>query len=153
MVTTSGDLGYMTLDKYTKNTTKSVEILNNILGVNKETAKTILLYNYHLNEEQTEDVLRYTHPNNPRPFVILTSTDSLLGRGQSVFNFGEWNFSEDKGGNYIYSVGNFIIKKDILNSTNGVLLNRVTDDITWSLSTGKGSDKLFEDIIKYTLSH
>ena len=43
MIATSGDNGYLTLDNYTRNTTKTVEILNNILGVDKGTAMGILM--------------------------------------------------------------------------------------------------------------
>ncbi len=62
MLATSGDEGYLTLDEYTKNTTQTVEILKNILGVDKATAKEKLIKEYNLSETQSENVLKYTHP-------------------------------------------------------------------------------------------
>jgi len=131
MITTSGDMGYITLDKYTKNTTKSVEILNNILGVNKETARSILVNDYGLNEEQTGNVLQYTHPSHPRPFVLVTSLNDL-NRQKSIFKFGNWNFNEIKASNYTYSTGSFVINGTILTSKNGVFMNVETGNITWN---------------------
>ncbi|MBP2044845.1 STT3 domain-containing protein [Methanobacterium aggregans] len=131
MLTTSGDMGYITLDQYTKNTTQSVMILNSILGVDNETAKEILLTKYGLNEEQAENVLQYTHPSDSRPFVLVTSINTL-GRGKAIFKFGEWDFNDVKEGNYTYSVGTFVINGTILNSTNKVVMNMKTRDITWN---------------------
>lgn len=129
MITTSGDMGYITLDEYTKNTTKSVEILNSILGVNRETAKSILINKYNLNEQQAETSLQYTHPNNPRPFVIVTSLNNL-GSGDTIFKFGNWNFNKLKSGNSTYSTSNFTINGTILKSKKGILtMNMETGDI------------------------
>lgn len=132
MITTNGDMGYITLNRYIKNTSESVDILNNILGVNRDSARTILVNKYHLNGEQADNIIQYTHPSNPRPFVILTSTGFLLGRGQCVFNFGEWNFNKLEGGHYTYSVGIFTIKNSTLNSTNDVIMNMKKGDVTWN---------------------
>ena len=131
MLTTSGDMGYITLDQYTKNTTKSVTILNNILGVDNETAREILLTKYGLNEEQAENVLQYTHPSHPRPFLLITSLNTL-SRGEAIFKLGEWDFVDVKEGNYKYLVGNFFINGTTLNSTNEVVMNMKTGDITWN---------------------
>ncbi|MEN6552308.1 MAG: STT3 domain-containing protein [Methanobacterium sp.] len=131
MITTSGDMGYITLNDYTENTTRSVEILNKILGVNNETAKSILLNNYSLNKKQAESVLQYTHPSDPRHFVLITSLNTL-NSGVFIFKFGEWNFNEVKEGNYTYSVGKFVINGTILNSKNGVIMDMGTGDIKWN---------------------
>jgi len=128
MIATDGDLGYITLDKYTGNTTKSVEILNNILGVNRETAGTILANNYGLNQTAAEDVLQYTHPNNPRHFVVLTKGFSGL---YWIFYFGTWDFNKMKGGNYTYSHGIIHISDNILSTPNGVNMNMDTGNVTW----------------------
>jgi len=128
MITTSGDMGYITLDEYTKNTTKSVEILNSILGVNRETAKSILTNKYNLNEQQAETSLQYTHPNNPRPFVIVTSLNDVSS-GNVIFKFGNWNFNELKSGNSTYLTGSFVVNGTILKSKSGVSMNMKTGDI------------------------
>jgi dolichyl-diphosphooligosaccharide--protein glycosyltransferase len=131
MITTSGDMAYIRLDKYTKNTTSSVEILNSILGVDEETARSILINNYGLTEKQADDILQYTHPIHPRPFVIVTSLTDL-NRGVAIFKFGNWNFNESKEGNYTYSTGNFVIEGNTLNSDNNVVMDLKTGEIKWN---------------------
>ncbi|AEG18529.1 STT3 domain-containing protein [Methanobacterium paludis] len=132
MIATNGDLGYITLDKYTGNTTKSVEILNNILGVNKTTALNILMNNYNLNQESAENVLQYTHPSNPHHFVLVTN--GLKGL-YWIFQFGTWDFNKMESGNYNYSYGDVEVNKNILNTTNNVTMNLETGNVTWNGQT------------------
>jgi len=46
---------------------KSVEILNDILGVNKSSAQQILVNKYDFNEKQVIEILHFTHPQIERP--------------------------------------------------------------------------------------
>ncbi|MGF7117953.1 STT3 domain-containing protein [Methanobacterium oryzae] len=131
MLSTSGDLGYLTLDNYTQNTTKTAEALNSILGVDKNTADEILINKYHLDQKSAENVLKYTHPNNPNNFVIMTS-DEMIGPGHWMFNFGEWNFKENQISNYTYSVGDIKSTGTTLNTSNGIKMNVKTNDILWN---------------------
>ncbi|MDD1764362.1 MAG: dolichyl-diphosphooligosaccharide--protein glycosyltransferase subunit STT3 [Methanobacteriaceae archaeon] len=101
MLTTSGDLGPLTLENYTKNTGKSVEILNGVLGVDKETARTIMTTQYSLTTEQAQNVLQYTHPDNPAPFMFITSSD-MLGKAGWWSYFGNWNFKTNNSTSYNY---------------------------------------------------
>ena len=128
MLATSGDKGYKTLNNYTGNTARSVDILNDILGVNRETAETILVDNYGLNQTAAEDVLQYTHPTNPRHFVVLTS--GVKG-AYSIFHFGTWDFNKMQGGNYTYSYGSIKVNENSLSSTNNVKINLETGNVTW----------------------
>ena len=132
MIATSGDMGYITLDKYTWNTTKSVEILNNILGDNRGTAGTILMNNYGLNQTAAEDVLQYTHPSNPRHFVVLTNGFSGL---RWIFHFGTWDFNKMQGGNYTYSYGVIHINGNMLSTHDGVNMDLDTGNVTWKGET------------------
>ena len=129
MVTTNGDLGYLTLDNYTKNTTKTVEILNNILGLNKKEALTVLTNNYNLSTQEAQTVLTYTHPNNPQPFVLVTTSD-MINKGRWTFYFGSWDFNKLQGNDVIYTFGNISINGNILNSSNGILMNLNNNNIT-----------------------
>lgn len=131
MLSTSGDLSGLTLDNYTKNTTKSVEILNNILGVDKSCANQILIKKYGLNQNQAISILKYTHPTNPAPFVILTC-DGILDSGYWIFNFGEWDFNKLKAGNYTYSTGSINISNDIGNTSNGVYMDLKNGNVKWN---------------------
>ena len=134
MIATSGDLGYLFLNNYTQNTTKSVEILNNILGVNKEVANELLINNYNLSQEQAENVLEYTHPNNAKHYVLVTS-DRFLLLGKDIFKFGEWDFNKNNGSNITYSYRKFIISNGILNTTGGLKMHINSDNITWNNKT------------------
>jgi dolichyl-phosphooligosaccharide-protein glycotransferase len=131
MLATSGDNGYLALDIYTKNTTKTVEILNNILGVDNGTAMEILMNKYGLDQKSAENVIQYTHPNNPRPFVLLTYGEGAYW----IFKFGTWNFNKKEGGNYDYSHGDVEVNKNILNSSNNVTVNLETGNVTWNGQT------------------
>lgn len=133
MLSTSGDLAWLTLDEYSGNTTKSIEILNNILGVDKKTAQHILI-NYNLNQKQAENILKYTHPNNPNPFVIVTY-DTMINSGKWIFKFGNWNFNETKGIDPIYSVGDINMHESFLNTSNGIFMNLKNDNVKWENKT------------------
>jgi len=128
MIATSGDAGPLTLDKYTKNTTKSIEILNNILGTNKDLARKILINN-GLEPEAANEVLIYTHPSKPNPFVFITFQD-MIERNYWI-RYGEWDFTNNKPGNYTYSNGTIKIKGNTLYSTNQVKMDLKTNGITW----------------------
>jgi len=104
MLTSSGDSAYLTLDNYTNDTAKSVEILNNVLGVDKQTAQSIMIDKYELSPGQAQNILKYTHPDNPSPHVFITSQD-MLGKAGWWSYFGSWDFKTNSGQKYIYSSG------------------------------------------------
>ena len=134
MIATSGDVGYLTLDNYTKNTTKTVEILNKILGINKEEALLVMTSEYGLNRQDTLNVLKYTHPNNSRPFVLVT-TDNMISKGYWTFYFGSWDFNRVAGNNITYSVGRINRTSNTFNSSNDILMDLKTGNITWDGQT------------------
>ncbi len=134
MLATSGDLSWIILDEYTKNTSKSVKILNNILGADKKTAASILITNYSLNQTQVNNVLKYTHPDNPKPFVVVTYSKMIYG-GYWILNFGEWDFENDNSPNYFYSFGEITINNNILKTDDGIVMNLKTRNIKWNNNT------------------
>ena len=101
MLATSGDLGPLTLDNYTNNSGKSAEILNNILGIDKDAALSVMTVNYGLTQEQAQNMVQYTHPDNPAPQVLITSSD-MVGKAGWWSYFGSWNFTSNNGTNYQY---------------------------------------------------
>jgi len=131
MLSTSGDLAYLTLNNYTHNTSQSVEILNNVLGVNKSVAGTILISKYHLSYSQAYTILEYTHPDNVQPFVVVT-TYGMMNEGGNIFEFGEWNFKTDQGLNSTYSLGEMSVNNGFLDSNNGVHMDLQNENITWN---------------------
>lgn len=108
MISSSGDLGPNTIEVYTKNTGKSVEILNNILGVDKATATTILTTQYGLTAEQAQNVTQYTHPDNPVPDVLITSSD-MVGKAGWWTYFGNWNFQTNNSTPLSYVEGQGVV--------------------------------------------
>jgi dolichyl-diphosphooligosaccharide--protein glycosyltransferase len=103
MLTSSGDDGYLTLENYTGNTGKSVEILDKILPVDKPAAQDILTKDYNLTPDQAQNVLKYTHPAKPAPHVLLLNNMYLLSKSYWWSYFGSWNFQNNTGKGYSYS--------------------------------------------------
>ncbi len=134
MISTGGDKGYLTLNKYVGNTSKSVKILNNVLGVNKKSAMEIMTKNYKLSPQEATDVLKYTHPDNSKPFVFVT-LDEMMEIAPVIFKFGEWNFDTNSGEDYSYSLGTFNISGNKLNSDNNITGDFNTSNITWNGKT------------------
>lgn len=134
MIATSGDQGSLTLDNYTKNTTKTVEILNSVLGLSKDNGLRLLTFNYGLSVQEANTILNYTHPPNPRPFVLVTTRD-MVNKGFWTFYFGLWDFNQKKGHNLTYSVGKTNINNNILNSSNGFSMDLKTGNVTWNGKT------------------
>jgi len=134
MISTSGDEGYLKMDMHIKNTTKTVEILNNILGLNRSTSRGLLISKYNLEDEQADEVLKYTHPENPAPMVLVT-TGNRFTTQHWIFEYGEWNFQKRSSKNFTYSVGNVKKTANIINSTNDVLINFKTGKTTWKHRT------------------
>lgn len=122
MLTSSGDLAQLTLDNYTHNTAKTVEILNQILGVTKEDAQNILVGQQGFTLDQAKNILQYTHPSNPKPFVLITEK-SMLSNGYLILNWGEWDFKLRKSGNYSYSYGTITINGDELETDDGIVMD------------------------------
>jgi dolichyl-diphosphooligosaccharide--protein glycosyltransferase len=102
MLASSGDQGPLALENYTKDTGKTVEILDKTLIVDKNTAQNIMTKQYGLTQEQAQNVLKYTHPDNPTPDMFITSLDMASKAGWWSY-FGGWNFTTKTGNNFIYS--------------------------------------------------
>jgi dolichyl-diphosphooligosaccharide--protein glycosyltransferase len=101
MLASSGDQAPLTLDNYTNNTGVSAQILTDILGVNKTQAITIMTTQYNLTQAQAQTIVQYTHPDNPTPDVLITSSDMVQKAGWWSY-FGSWNFTSNNGSNYQY---------------------------------------------------
>lgn len=131
MLATSGDMAYLTLNKYNNNTSEDVEILNSILGVDNKTAESILENKYNLTQEQASNVLKYTHSNNSAPFVVITMNEMIYG-GYWIFNFGGWDFNTNKGLNPLYSYGNLETNNYTIKSDDVVVGDLKSNIIVWN---------------------
>ncbi len=108
--------------------------MNNILGLDKESARNLLLNDYNLSSKQADEVLKYTHPENPSPMVVVTN-DKMINIGHWIFTFGGWNFTGNSSNNYIYSSGTVNTTSDYLNSSNDVFMDFKTENLTWENET------------------
>lgn len=91
MLSNGGDKGVETLNNYTNDVPKTNKILDETLGVKRDVAKTIMTKNYGLSSSQADNVLKYTHPKNPRQNIVITSSD-MVGKSPVWTGFGNWNF-------------------------------------------------------------
>ncbi|MDI9618685.1 STT3 domain-containing protein [Methanothermobacter sp.] len=91
MLTSSGDSAVSLLENRTGNTSITVQILNDILGVNRGSAEEILTTKYGLDRDFVNKLLGYTHPER-RNYVILT-TEGMRYIGYWYLYYGSWNFT------------------------------------------------------------
>lgn len=101
MLANSGEDASNTLDLYTNDTGKSVEILNKILPMDKSQASSTLTGTYGLDEQQANSVLDKTHPDNPKPVNLILSSD-MLSKAAWWSYFGSWNFENQTSTHYSY---------------------------------------------------
>ncbi len=134
MLATSGDEGYSTLENYTGNTGKTVEIMDKILVVDRANALKILTSQYNLTKEQSEKVVKHTHPTNPNPSLFVTSMD-MVGKAGWWSYFGSWNFDKENSTHYIYSIAQANASSEN-NSVKIMGQNNVTVHITGNNITG-----------------
>lgn len=143
MLATSGDKGPLTLENYTKNTGKSVEILDKILPVSKDNARVILINDYKFTPDQAQNVLQYTHPDNATPHVFVTSSD-MLGKAAWWSYFGSWNFQNNTGQHYIYSAAQGNVSQvngtTVISAQNGVVAQVNGNNITAGLKYTQGQN-------------
>jgi len=81
--------GYNELFKINNNTHKSLKILNEIILLDKESARKKLI-EYGLTKQQSDDVIQYTHCNPPEGYFI--ASDDMIGKSGVWSHFGLWNF-------------------------------------------------------------
>ncbi|MGB9869807.1 STT3 domain-containing protein [Methanothermobacter sp.] len=91
MLTSSGDAAVSLLENRTENTSLTVKILNDILGVDRKSAEKILTTTYGLESGFADELLGYTHPERVN-YVILT-TGGMRYIGYWYLYYGSWSFS------------------------------------------------------------
>ncbi|MCP3682801.1 MAG: hypothetical protein GY861_08940 [bacterium] len=82
---------YNKLDRVKKDTVESVNILYDIVVMEREDAKNTLMDN-GLNEEEAESVLEDTHCDPPEGFFV--TSEDMIGKSGVWAHFGEWDFEK-----------------------------------------------------------
>ena len=141
MLATSGDSGYTTLESYTNNTGKTVEIMDKILVTDKANAENIMISQYGLTSDQAKNVSQYTNPTNPNPDVFVTSLD-MVGKAGWWSYFGSWNFTNGNSTNYIYALAQANVTSEnnvvtIMGQGNNVTLTISGTNVTGGLQVSK----------------
>jgi dolichyl-diphosphooligosaccharide--protein glycosyltransferase len=79
------------LDKVIKDTDRSVDILNEIILVDKVSAENILK-KYGLNDQEVASVLKNTHCSPPEDYFI--TSEDMVSKSGVWAHFGSWNFEK-----------------------------------------------------------
>ncbi len=107
--------------------------------MDKSTATTILTTNYGLTAEQSQNITQYTHPDNPAPNVLITSSD-MLGKASWWTYFANWNFETNNSTGWNYLEGQAMVvpsnetglsdNSTVLIANNGVFAYITNDNIS-----------------------
>ena len=102
MLATTGTNATQVLNNYTGgNNSISVDILLHTLALPRDEAKNVMMSNYSLTEQEANNVLQYSHPENPRETVIVLSSD-MLGKAGWWTYFGTWDFDAQNSSSLQY---------------------------------------------------
>jgi len=89
MLDCGGNKAFDALDKEVKDVRSSVHLLNEIVVVGKPNAEKILLQ--HVSQATADEVLKYSHCDNPPEGYIIAS-DDMIGKAGVWGHFGSWDF-------------------------------------------------------------
>ena len=88
------------LDEFIKEQLKSYNIMMEIIVLEREDAKDLLM-NYSLSENEAEEVLSLTHCEDIIPQYYITSQD-MIGKAGVWAHFGSWDFEKASMYNKVY---------------------------------------------------
>ena len=94
-------------DEYLINITgspgKATDIIIDLLPRTASDAQKVAQSKYDLTADQAKQLVKYTHPKNPRPVIFVASSDMLQKAGWWSY-FGAWNFDNQTSENFNYYV-------------------------------------------------
>ncbi|MBE6499195.1 MAG: peptide transporter [Methanobrevibacter thaueri] len=103
MLDTTGTLADDYLTNITNEPGKTTSIIIDILPKTSSDALKTLTTKYNLTSDEAKQVVKYTHPKNPRPVIFVASSDMLQKAGWWSY-FGAWDFNNQSSENYNYYV-------------------------------------------------
>ncbi len=103
MLDSQGTLADEYLTNITGSPGKATDIIIDILPRTSSDAQKVLTDKYDLTSAEAKQVVKYTHPKNPRPVIFVASSDMLQKAGWWSY-FGAWNFDNQSSENYNYYV-------------------------------------------------
>lgn len=82
--------GFITISKYTKDGTEAIDVLYEIMPLEREYAKKILVEKF--NEKWAEEILNKTHCEPPENYFI--TSEDMVGKSGVWAHFGSWSFDK-----------------------------------------------------------
>ena len=151
MLDTSGTKAEDALINYTGDAGNATSALIDILPQTPDDAKSTLMSKYHLTSAQANEVVNYTHPENPRPVIFVASSDMLQKAGWWSY-FGAWDFENQTSENYQYYIPTSTVKvepgqtgKLALINDSGMVVNAVIVRGTGNNTTTGYSEALYAE--------
>lgn len=146
MLDTTGDRAVDALDEINGgNTSQTTSILIDILPMTASDAKNTLINTYHLTDAQANEVVSYTHPENPRPVIFVASSDMLQKAGWWTY-FGQWDFEKQNSTNYQYYLPTSEVTVEPGQSAKVNMLNESGMAINVVIDRGTGNNTTTADI-------
>ena len=136
MLDSEGNRAVEYLINITDSPGKSVDILLDILPMKSGDAEKALTSKYNLTSDQAKQLIKYTHPENPRPVIFVASSDMIVKAGWWSY-FGSWDFDNQNSTNY-----NYIMPYDTLKvepGKSGNLSMREEGGLTVNLEVKRGT--------------
>ena len=136
MLDSTGNRAVDYLVNITDSPGKSVDILLDILPMKSGDAEKALTSKYNLTSDQAKQLIKYTHPENPRPVIFVASSDMIVKAGWWSY-FGSWDFENQNSTNY-----NYIMPYDTLKvepGKSGNLSMREEGGLTVNLEVKRGT--------------
>ncbi|MCQ2972114.1 MAG: dolichyl-diphosphooligosaccharide--protein glycosyltransferase subunit STT3 [archaeon] len=118
----------------------NTQILVHILPLSSSEARNSLIKDYHFTTAQADQIIKYTHPDNPRPTIFVASSDMLQKASWWAY-FGSWDFKNQSSEHYSYYIptkqlplnesqsGNLTVIEDSVVRFN-IIVNRGTNSTT-----------------------
>ena len=139
MLDTTGEKATQKLVEITGDTGKSVDILLDILPKSSSDAQKTLVDTYKLDSAQAQEIIKLTHPDNPRPVIFVASSDMLSKAGWWSY-FGHWNFENQSSENYNYLVPTSTVQVAPGQTNNYTLLNQGGMTVNMVIERGNGNN-------------
>ena len=103
MLDSTGTLADEYLINITGSPGKATDIIIDLLPRTASDAQKVAQSKYDLTADQAKQLVKYTHPKNPRPVIFVASSDMLTKAGWWSY-FGAWNFDNQTSENFNYYV-------------------------------------------------
>lgn len=121
MLANSGDDAYILLRNQTGSEAMAYRIMNEILGLNRESARDVLMHRYGFSESEALRIVARTHPDNSRKIVVVVHQhmiSMIASEGSGDIPAGTYSVFRFKDG---------VIEEKIINSSGNITVLETPD--------------------------